>query len=168
MPRPYYSAESLHAGNSIGYLIKRCGSIMAQIAEVAFEQEPLGFTQWVVLMSLDRLGSPVSATALSEELGHDMGALTRVVDGLERQGFVRRERGLQDRRTVEISLTEAGKRQGDRSKRVVVELLNTLTEPFSHTEVETLIGLLQRLLGRLQEHLEAGPEATPAAKAKKL
>ena len=89
MRMPYYTLASLEAGKSVGFLIKRCGVLMTQVAERAFEAQPITFTQWMVLM---RVGSQahMSATQLSEELGHDMGALTRVVDTLERRGLLRR------------------------------------------------------------------------------
>jgi DNA-binding PadR family transcriptional regulator len=80
-----------------------------------------------------------------------MGALTRIVDDLEEEGLVRRERTERDRRVVEIALTPQGRRYFQTGKRLVVELLNSLMEPFSRQELETLIVLLQRLMARLQE-----------------
>jgi len=150
MAKPYYKVETLEAGNSVGYLVKRCGVLMTQIAERRFEARSVSFTQWVTLMRLSDQQSPISATQLSKELGHDMGALTRVVDELERRRLVRRERSRRDRRAVEIAVTAAGRRQAESAKRVMVELLNELVEPYSEAEIVTLIGLLQRLLLHLQ------------------
>jgi DNA-binding MarR family transcriptional regulator len=158
MRRPYYTVDSLTPLGSIGYLIKRCGSMMAALAEEAFQGQPLTFTQWVVLMSLRGHDSHLSPTELSEESGYDMGALTRVVDVLEREGYVRRERSKQDRRAVEITLTSAGTRQTDACKRLIVDLMNELIEPFSKSEIDVLIPLLQRLHERLQECVAAPRE----------
>lgn len=44
-----------------------------------------------------------------------------------------------------------GRRQLQSGKRLVVELLNSLVTPFSRQEIETLIALLQRMMGRMQE-----------------
>lgn len=150
MGQPYYSLDSLEPDNSVGYLLKRCGILMAQVAERRFESLPISFTQWVVLVHLAQQ-EHISATQLSEHLGHDMGALTRVVDDLERLGFARRERSRRDRRSVEIAITAAGRREAMNAKRVVVELLNRLVEPFSPREIDALLGLLRRLHGHLQE-----------------
>jgi DNA-binding MarR family transcriptional regulator len=158
MSQPYYSVESLQPDNSVGYLLKRCGVLMAQVAERRFESLPISFSQWVVLVHLAQQ-EHISATQLSVHLGHDMGALTRVVDELERLGFARRERSRRDRRAVEIAITAAGRREANNAKRVVVELLNRLVEPFSPREIDVLLGLLQRLHGHLQE------AATPKADA---
>ncbi|HWZ63475.1 MAG TPA: MarR family winged helix-turn-helix transcriptional regulator [Steroidobacteraceae bacterium] len=150
MRQPYYSLESLEPDNSVGYLLKRCGILMHQVAERRFESLPITFSQWVVLVHLARQ-EHISATQLSAHLGHDMGALTRVVDELERLGFARRERSRRDRRAVEIAITAAGRREATNAKRVVVELLNRLVEPFTPREIDVLLGLLQRLHGHLQE-----------------
>ncbi len=158
----YYSLETLQAERSVGYLVKRCGVLLTQLAEQRFESLDISFTQWLVLVYLAQQ-EHVSATQLSAQIGHDMGALTRVVDELERRGFARRERSRRDRRAVEIAITAAGRRQAQDAKRVVLELLNRLVGPFSDRETDTLIALLQRLLTHLQEMATLKPAATLAA-----
>ncbi|HEY6515756.1 MAG TPA: MarR family winged helix-turn-helix transcriptional regulator [Steroidobacteraceae bacterium] len=153
MTEPFYTVDTLEASKSIGFLVKRCGGLMSQLAERRFATEQVSFTQWIVIATLGRF-KRLTATALSEETCHDMGALTRIVDDLEEEGFVRRERTERDRRVVEIALTAEGRRYLQAGKRLVVELLNSLVAPFSREEHETLIALLQRMMARLQE--EAG------------
>jgi DNA-binding MarR family transcriptional regulator len=150
MAEPFYTVDTLEAPNSIGFLVKRCGGLMSQLAERHFATEQVSFTQWMVIAILGRY-ERLTATALSEEICHDMGALTRIVDDLEEEGLVRRERTERDRRVVEIALTPQGRRYLLTGKRLVVQLLNSLTEPFSRQELESLISLLQRLMARLQD-----------------
>lgn len=166
MRQPYYNVESLEANGSVGYLVKRCGVLMTQVAEERFAALPISFTQWVVLMHLMRQDH-ISATRLSADIGHDMGALTRVVDELERAGFARRERSHRDRRAVEIAITAAGRRAVQKGKGTVVELLNRLIEPFTDHETDTLLALLRRLHGHLEQALapRAAAQRAPAAGA---
>jgi len=147
---PYYTVDSLQPETSVGYLIKRCGVLMTQLAERRFESQPITFTQWMTLMWLTMRphGSP---TELSQHLGYDMGSLTRVVDELEREGLVHRERSPHDRRAVQIAITAEGRKLAQSEKRFVVEQINTLVKPYSHSEIEVLISLLQRLLAHMQE-----------------
>jgi DNA-binding MarR family transcriptional regulator len=149
----YYTVESLEPESSVGYLVKRCGVLMGQVADRRFEARSISFTQWVALMTLSR-HEHLSATQLSADCCHDMGALTRVVDELEERGLVRRERSSRDRRVVEIAITPAGRRVAHSTKKVIVGLLNELVGPFSEDEVTTLIGLLQRMHAHLQETAE--------------
>ena len=169
MPEQYYNADTLEPERSVGFLIKRCGILMTQFAERSFESQPISFTQWMALMSLTHR-TCISPTELSVQMGHDMGALTRLVDELQRDGLVRRERSEQDRRAVEIAITPEGRRVANAGKRVVVELLNRLVEPYSIQELESLIVLLQRLLAQMQsvartEFMEAPQDSTPARSA---
>jgi DNA-binding MarR family transcriptional regulator len=170
MTQSYYKAGNFEPGKSLGYLIKRCGTLMTGLAADAFVSQPLSFTQWTVLMKL-RHFTHLSATELGESVGHDLGALTRVVDSLERAGFVERERGRRDRRTVEIALTPQGLQQVEDSTHLVVGLLNELLEPFSRSDFESLIAQLQRLRERLQEYSDRqvaqGAVAVPAPAARK-
>ena len=169
MPEQYYNAETLEPQRSVGFLIKRCGVLMTQFAERSFESQPISFTQWVALMTLAQCPH-ASPTQLSEHMGHDMGALTRLVDELQRDGLVRRERSEHDRRVVEIAITPEGRRVANGGKRVVVDLLNRLVEPYSAQEIEGLIVLLQRLLTQMQSIARTEPlilpqDATPARAA---
>jgi DNA-binding MarR family transcriptional regulator len=150
MSESYYTVESLEANNSVGFLTKRCGIAMTQIAERRFESQQISFTQWMVLMCLTKRPQ-ASPTELSAHLGHDMGALTRVVDELERGNMVRRDRSQRDRRAVEIAITPEGRRVALAGKRLMVDLLNELVAPYSKAEVDTLVSLLQRLLLRMQD-----------------
>jgi DNA-binding MarR family transcriptional regulator len=157
MPGPYYTLESLEANNSVGYLIKRCGILMTQIAEQRFESQSISFTQWVILIQLAHHPHQ-SPTEISKHIGYDMGALTRIVDDLEKKKLVNRERSERDRRAVEIALTPEGRRLAFSAKAHVVELANSLVEPFTRAETDMLISLLQRLL----QHMEAVESRVPA------
>jgi DNA-binding MarR family transcriptional regulator len=156
----YYNPATLEADKSIGFLVKHCGVLMTQVAGKRFESLPITFTEWLVLMHVGQ-EPHVSATHLSEHLGHDMGALTRVVDRLVRRRLVRRERSRRDRRAVEIAITAAGRRYAQLGKLEVVDLLNRLVEPFTTQEIETLIGLLRRLMAHLQS---TGPAVAAASR----
>jgi DNA-binding MarR family transcriptional regulator len=160
MSEPFYTVDTLEPVKSIGFLVKRCGGLMSQLAERRFAAERVSFTQWMVIANLGRFDR-LTATALSAETCHDLGALTRIVDDLEAEGLVRRERTERDRRVVEITLTPEGRKYLQAGKRLVVELLNSLAEPFSRQELETLIVLLQRMMGRLQEAERMTPTREP-------
>lgn len=168
MTDSFYTVDTLEAPNSIGFLVKRCGGLMSQLAERRFAAERVSFTQWMVIANLGRF-ERLTATELSAQTCHDMGALTRIVDDLEEEGFVRRERTERDRRVVEIALTPEGRRYLLAGKRIVVELLNSLVAPFSREELETLIVLLQRMMARLQEAEQqtSVPEPQQASRARR-
>jgi DNA-binding MarR family transcriptional regulator len=164
MSELYYTMQSLEADNSVGFLIKRCGIVMTQLAERHFESQPISFTQWMALMWLSQRPH-ASPTELSAHMGHDLGALTRVIDELEHQGLVQRDRSERDRRAVQIAVTRDGRRLAKVGKRVVLGLMNELLMPYSKAEVGVLISLLQRLLSRLQDSVQRAVPANVAQAA---
>lgn len=164
MAEPYYTLESLQAENSVGYLVKRCGLLGMQVAERRFESQPITFTQWTVLAQLSQ-HSHLKPTELSRNLGHDMGALTRVVDDLEKLKLVRRERSEHDRRAVQITVTAEGRRLAKTTKSVVLDLANEVVAPYSKAEIDLLITLLQRMLGTMERMAE--PPAEYAVKPRR-
>lgn len=150
MSGQFYTCDNLQAANSVGYLLKRCGILMTQLAEARFAGQPISFTQWIILIRLTQQDH-LSPTDLTEHLGYDMGALTRIVDDLQKKGLVLRERSEHDRRAVQIKATETGRRLALETKSFVVDLANDLVKPYSKAETTQVISLLQRLLVHMEQ-----------------
>ena len=145
----HYNPEGYRARTSIGYLVKRSHALMSESLEVAFSQQDFTFMQWVVLMTV-RDGLAVTAATICRDYRHDQGALTRVIDQLETRGLLERQRSTEDRRVVELKLTEEGSKTVENLIPVVVERLNTALDGFTTEEV----GELTRLLGKLVSRVE--------------
>lgn len=146
----YYHSKSFVAERSLGYLVKRCSVMMTDFAERAFAEHGVPFTQWLTLMKL-RKEAPIAVGELACALGHDQGALTRVVDALVQAGLVERRRSAADRRSVELRLTDSGHAYVEDQLPIAINALNHVLEPFSHEEVDNLLELLGRLLQRLTD-----------------
>jgi len=69
---------------------------------------PLSPSQFAVLEALYHLG-PMAQGQVSAKVLKSTGNITLVIDNLEKQGYVRRERETEDRRMVTIHITESGK-----------------------------------------------------------
>ncbi len=163
MPTQHYRAETYRVRSSVGYLLKRAHSLLVDHLEPVLVASGFTFTQWVVLMHL-RDGLAINATVLCAQLRHDSGALTRIIDQLEARGLVSRERSRQDRRSVRLHLTEAGRQTVDGSIPDVVALMNSALTRFSRTELTDLTRLLIKLTVALEssEPQPAGEPARPA------
>ena len=145
----HYAAATFKARQSIGYLLKRAHGLLMERAEAAFENHDLNFTQWVILLRLrDGLGN--TAAELCRGVGHDSGALTRVLDQLEQRGLIGRSRSKQDRRVVELSLTKRGHSMLESLIPLTVEKLNEAVDDFSAAEFREFLRLLNKLIGTLE------------------
>jgi DNA-binding MarR family transcriptional regulator len=150
MPKPHYRPDSFHLRDSIGYLMKRSQRLMQERIEGLFEQQGFTLQQWVVLMYL-RDGLAVTISDICRDLHHDSGAMTRLVDQLEARKLIERRRSADDRRVVELSLTDAGAAVLDALVPTACDALNTALDGFTRDEVKLLQSMLRRLLGRLEE-----------------
>ena len=72
--------------------------------------------------------------------------MTRTLDRLEAKGLCERVRSEEDRRVVNIHLTEAGRQAAAGIPTVLCHVQNTCLEGFSTEEFETLKSLMQRVL----------------------
>jgi DNA-binding MarR family transcriptional regulator len=154
MNEQHYRAETYKAQNSVGYLIKRAHSMMLDVLEPVLEEHGYSYIQYVILSSL-RDGIAVNPKDICVQFRHNSGALTRVLDQLTERGLLERIRRGQDRRKVELQLTEAGRKAVAGLIPLVVTKLNLALADFSATEVEQFLHLLVRLNGRLHSVLDS-------------
>jgi len=159
MPEQHYRPQTYRSRDSVGYLIRRLYTLLLARFEGALAQADFTLTQWIVLIQL-REGVARTASDLASDLDHDSGAITRVLDQLERRGFLQRRRSSQDRRVVELRLTSAGKAIAEELLPLVVDQTNAALAPLSKPEFVQLHGYLVRLLDHAQT---AGTESEPSA-----
>jgi DNA-binding MarR family transcriptional regulator len=153
MTEQHYQPQSYLSRDSVGYLIRRLYTLLLARFEGALAQADLTLTQWIVLIQI-RDGLARTASDIANDLGHDSGALTRVVDQLERRGYLQRQRSVADRRVVELRLTPAGHAIIDELLPLVVDHTNTALAPLSKSEFLQLRGYLVRLLDHTQQSVQ--------------
>lgn len=142
---PLYSAESWSMDESLGYLLHQVRGRL--IAAIDTELGPLEITwaQWGTLLHIAN-GKAETASDLCRNMAGDTGSMTRMLDRLEQKGLIRRERSEEDRRIVQLFLTEAGRKLYPKLPPIAVKVLNEHLRGFSSDELETMKGFLRRML----------------------
>ena len=129
--------------------LTRCtNSVLARLAERNTVGD-LTYSQFAVLEALYHLGS-MTQGEISNKVLKSGSNITTVIDNLERDGMVRRERDAKDRRVINVHLTEAG---SGKVEAVLPGHVAALVQEFSvlsASEQQTL-GELCRKLGKGQE-----------------
>jgi DNA-binding MarR family transcriptional regulator len=101
--------------------------------------------------------------SLADELNCSRGNLTGVADRLERDGWLVRERSTEDRRVVNIRLTEKGARVLD-IKREVAKELAEIAKIWSPDERTVLMRTLEKLYVELKtDSARSGDDAVSEA-----
>ena len=63
-----------------------------------------------VLAVVEGAGEPLEPSVIAERVLITTGSMTSLLDNLEKRGLVRRERSVEDRRFIQVHLTEEGAR----------------------------------------------------------
>ena len=113
--------------------------------------------QIVVLREATRLsGSSISALARAVSLGQP--TVSGILDRLETQGLVRRERSTQDRRSSVVSVTPAGARVLTQAPSLLQDRFRSELSRLEEWERTQILALLQRLASMMDaEAIDAAP-----------
>lgn len=87
---------------------------------------------------------------LSEHLNCSRGNVTGIVDRLERDGWLQRQRSAEDRRVIMVRLTDKGNGVGEISKELSEELAN-LSQVWDATQRQSLSAILLRMYMELKD-----------------
>ena len=101
--------------------------------------------KFVVIASL-AMGEADSASQLCKGISYDAGAMTRMIDRLESKGLIRRRRDADDRRLVNIELTEQGREAFPKMRQCAMGVLNRFLRGFTQNEARQLESFLNRML----------------------
>ncbi|WP_052955257.1 MarR family winged helix-turn-helix transcriptional regulator [Mycobacterium nebraskense] len=110
--------------------------------------------QCVVLQEL--LEAPNDISGLAERVGASSSAMTRLADGLERQGWVRRVRVPEDRRKVIVELTDEGRAEATRLRGLtekLVDLILTRIPQDKHAQVAETVRLVSQAMTEVRHDM---------------
>lgn len=127
------SAEALHAEVSRGLVV-----------------EGLTASQFSAMKVL-RIHGKLAQRDIAKYILKSGGNITILVDNLEKDGLVYRERDTEDRRVIYVSLTEQGEKMFDDLYPPHLERIREAMGGLSEDEYRTLTNLLQRIS---PEHIE--------------
>jgi DNA-binding MarR family transcriptional regulator len=166
-----YKADEIQLESSLGYYLTKARNVLVERTDRAVK--PLGLTAQqigvILMLSAQRANTPFE---LSRVMSYDSGSMTRLLDRLEKKGFIVRTRSDADRRMVKLELTPQGHEAARQLPSLGAAVLNEQLRGFSAAEHATLVNLLGRFiangigdgasgccgLGSTQESLEDSPE----------
>ena len=144
-PADFYRSATYCAEESVGYLMKRIMLSVVYQADMRLEPHGLTSAQWGPLLRLRNAGRSTVAE-LARWLQVDAGAMTRLLDRLEKKGLCKRVRSTEDRRVVLVELTPDGEAAVAEVPGVLAEVMNAHLAGFSKTEWQALKSYLRRML----------------------
>jgi DNA-binding MarR family transcriptional regulator len=135
-----YKADEVELTSSLGYYLTKARNVLVERTDRAVK--PLGLTAQqigvILMLSSRRASTPFE---LSRAMSYDSGSMTRLLDRLEKKGFVVRTRSSDDRRMVKLELTSQGHDAARQLPNLGATVLNDQLRGFTAEEHATLIHL---------------------------
>jgi DNA-binding MarR family transcriptional regulator len=128
--------------------LARIGDLAAQRMGRNLAEYSLNETKFNMLSALRRAGSPyrLPPKELAKAMLLTSGAITYVIDSLEKAGYVARRTQEGDRRMLQIELTPEGKTLIEQAMRKHLELCAEILRPLTPRQRDDLVAGLRRLL----------------------
>src|SRR5215210_2318602 len=149
--------EPFVIGESVGYLVNFLAKAMARELAGRLAARGASLGQWGVLLFLWAQDGR-SQGELARLVAIEDATMVRTIDRMERDGLVRRERDAQDRRRVNVFLTEEGRRLRDSLVPCAVAANEAATWALTGAELEQAKDLMRRMISAL--------DAAPSARGK--
>ncbi|MTK10750.1 MAG: MarR family transcriptional regulator [Clostridiaceae bacterium] len=112
----------------------------------------LGITrvQWIALYYLGKHKS-ISQIELADQMDIKPSTTARLIDRMERDGFVKRERDINDRRTVNLMITDKGREFREKLFPVGEKMSEDVSKGISEEEIEIFKNVLKKMVDNINE-----------------
>lgn len=136
--------------------IGQLAGLLGPPVEAVLARHGMGAGEFDVLTALRRAGAPCKPSQLSDLLMMSRAGMTSRLDRLEQLGWIERRLDPADRRSLRVTLTEAGRAVIDATLTEHAATLARLIAPLEPGEVAALEDGLRRLILSLQAGRSAG------------
>lgn len=133
-----------------GHYFSRIARGLARVGDARLRSLGFASAQLPVLTAL-KDGIRLSQGELARWARVEQPTMAQLLARMERDGMIRREPDPADRRSSLVSLTEAARDRLPAGREILRQGNREATRGLSDQEVETLIGLLRRVLANVEE-----------------
>lgn len=138
--------NTINLDKAIAYKIQRLARLLRVHLNQLLQQDGLdmGMEQWLILVRLyDNPG--LAQGELADKTLNDHPNITRMVDQLEKRGWVQRDVDIEDRRRYLVSLTSAGQTQVEQLQPRILDERKRIFAGFSPIEIDQLVAMLEKI-----------------------
>ncbi|MFZ6647517.1 MarR family winged helix-turn-helix transcriptional regulator [Undibacterium sp. TJN25] len=141
----FYTKDNYDPTTSVGFALSKARNVILAEMDLVMKDLDISGQQMGIILSMAR---NVASTPfeLSKLLEIDTGLMTRMLDKLEQQDILARTRSVEDRRMVNLQLTEKGRHIATEIPKRAPEVLNKRLENFSNEEFLEFRRLLTKFL----------------------
>jgi DNA-binding MarR family transcriptional regulator len=142
----HYSSATYSPTQSVGFQLSKARNLIIAEMDRSLKELRITSRQMGILLAIQR-GAATTPVELAKRLSVDAGLMTRMLDKLETKELLKRSRSTDDRRVVNLELTEKGHEVAVRIPQITPSLLDGRLKRFTQAEFEELNRLLHKFIG---------------------
>lgn len=121
-----------------------------KLNEKQFSSIGLTLSEVRVLRSLSLNGAS-SMVTLAKDQQMTPGGMTGLVDHLEEEGLIQRDRSESDRRIINIEITKEGRKVVSRATSIFERFMEKSLESLTEEEIETFLRIMNKMISSTQD-----------------
>jgi MarR family transcriptional regulator, organic hydroperoxide resistance regulator len=133
---------------SVGFHLARTARSMKRALESRLSKYNVTASQYIVLAQLNDEDG-LSLSQLGERLYFDNPTITGIVDRMERDGLVERCRAADDRRVINVLLTQHGKKLLSAIENIAGEINESVMDEFTKSDQDKLMRILDSIWNKI-------------------
>ena len=155
-------------GEQFFRLLTRISRLLQHLSDRQMAYGCLTPTQLFFLKRLSDAGAPQPISFFADGVFSNRSNATQMIDRLEAEGLVTRERNPKDRRSVLVTLTASGEESLKEGYERHKQLANMLFAPLTESERQTSLQVLGRVLAFLENFQAENQSETPGSSNQSL
>lgn len=135
----------------IGFITNKVSKKIADIFNEKLSKYGITRVQWIALYFLGK-HEYINQSELADKMDIKKSTMVRLIDRMEKEGYVQRQKDINDRRITYICLTELGKKHREDLLPFGEDFSNSIVRNISEEEME----IFKKVLDRLVENTKFG------------
>ena len=127
---------------------------VSRYCEITMKKDDISPLHAIAMHQLVCAGGVSTPTQLAEKMFRSKHSITKIVDNLEKEGFIVRDFSSKDRRVTRVRVTPAGLQYVKNNQNKADVRAKQVTDCLNISEQKTLVGLLDKLGNRMTDILE--------------
>ena len=140
-----------------GQIFWRCltfADTVKRYCEITIKKDEVSPLHSIAMFYLVYRGGVTTPTKLAEVMFRSKHSVTKIVDNLEKEGFIVRDFSSKDRRVTRLKITEAGRQYVQDNLNMADQRSKDVMDCLTEEEQKTLIALTSKMCDRLVDLLE--------------
>jgi len=127
--------------------------VLARYLEVELRRYHATLIRFHIMSTLFKNGGEMTPSEIAERVFREKNSITAVINTMERQGVVRREPSLNDRRSVKVVITDKGWQEANQLNPIAQELSREVLSCLDKEQIEALVGIMRTIRESLSPRL---------------